>query len=288
MTGITRNISKLTAYIDTPQPDPQVSGWAWEIIAKADSGTDDQGVIGVVFQQVTPVPQLYWRLVDENLWLRLGEIYNADTIATLIWLSELTESSLRAGITTSPSPNHILYTHPYEISYDDPHLAIDSLWANKTNFFRPRNEKTTARGGDRPAMDNATAEQMVLQQLQTRFAELAARAVKPRRRADDFGPPVNDQHHIAAIAAATGDIPYDNDQHISAVAADIASNRRANQVAAICILTPNIKTLNDTAREAYEEMLKRIHARLKRLDIQPIESDNPAELADRLAKFLDS
>lgn len=286
MTGITRNISKLTAYIDTPQPDPQSSGLAWEIIAKADSGTEDQGVIGVVFAQKKPVDQLYWRLIDESIWSRLGEIYNPETIATLIWLTELTESSLRAGILTSPSPSHIIYTYPYEISYDDPHLALDSLWANKTNFFRPRNEKTTARGGDRPTMDNATAEQMVLQQLQARFAELAARSVKPRRRADDFGPPVNDPHHIAAIAAATGDIPYDNDQQISAVALDIASSRRNQQAAAICILTPNIQTLNDNAREAYEEMLNRIHIRLQRLDIQSIESDSPAELADRLAKFL--
>lgn len=289
MTGITKNVSRFASYITTPQPAPGVTGWAWEIIARADIATDDQGVIGVVFQQTTPAEHIYTKLIDNATWQKFTDVYNAETIQTLIWLTDLARSALDAGIFTSPAPANLIYTLPYQVNYPDPQTALQRLWDNKVNFFRARGEKATAHGGDLPHMDTPTASQIVIQQLRNSYRELAERTVNPRRRADDlfsFQPQFLDAKHVASVASATSPNPFDNQESIIDMAKDLFDARNQHQRAAIGILTQHIAILPASEREVYISMLDRARERLQQMGIEPIESDSPTELADKLAKFL--
>lgn len=286
--GITRNISQLIPLVDTDnQPADGVTGWAWEIIARADASTDDQGVIGVAFLPTAPytTPYPLYKLVAADDWEHMAPFYNRATLDTLIWLTELAEQALQAGIETSPSPSNLIFTPRYSVNYPSSDVAIQRLWDNKVNIFRGR-DKATVKGGDLPSMDNNTAAQMVAAQLRARFAELADRIITPSRRDDDPDIPLfADPQHIAAIAAALDSNPFHAERQVNAVTIDLATIRTSQQRAAIGILVQECAWSAPHIQQAYSDMLNKVRAQCERARITPIEGSTPAELATKLAAF---
>lgn len=288
MTGITRNISQLLPLIDPDnQPAPGITGWAWEIIARADASTDDQGVIGVAFLPTAPytTPYPLYKLVTAEEWEHMAPFYNRATLDTLIWLTHLAEQALQAGIETSPSPSNLIFTPRYSVNYPGADIAIQRLWDNKVNIFRGR-EKATVKGGDLPSMDNSAAAQMIAAQLRARYTELAERIIQPHHRSTDPNMPLfADARHIAAAAAALDSNPYDNFAKVSSVIFDIGTIRTTEQRAALAVLVQECAWHAEHVQTAYETVLNNVRRACQHACITPIEASTPAELTNKLAAF---